>query len=215
MSRLSCVHFFPDRVFLDAQRHLVRSFRSGHIDFRSGTSTWVIIALLKRSSALWLPEDQDLRKLKRHIPTFKTILVKGDCISMQHKYLQLSLALLKFPFSKCPIKLKNKLFRERMSKVLRECLRPQVPVDWLWTGTIRWEPEVEGVLPSPLQIDSLLSMLHQQPITDVEEEPEGVDDSAPKYDKKLKNQQRPLLLYNGIKSFGQKAFWAIDKRKPL
>ena len=44
MSRLSCVHFFfPDRVILNARRHLVRSFRSGHIDFRSGTSTWVWI----------------------------------------------------------------------------------------------------------------------------------------------------------------------------
>ena len=32
--------FFPDRVILNARRHLVRSFRSGHIDFRSGTSTW-------------------------------------------------------------------------------------------------------------------------------------------------------------------------------
>ena len=63
MSRLSCVQncicpdyrafkiayvqtivrsfFFPDRVILNARRHLVRSFRSGHIDFRSGTSTWV------------------------------------------------------------------------------------------------------------------------------------------------------------------------------
>ena len=64
MSRLSCVQncicpdyrafkiayvqtivrsfFFPDRVILNARRHLVRSFRSGHIDFRSGTSTWVL-----------------------------------------------------------------------------------------------------------------------------------------------------------------------------
>ena len=33
---------FPDRVILNARRHLVRSFRSGHIDFRSGTSTWVV-----------------------------------------------------------------------------------------------------------------------------------------------------------------------------
>ena len=52
MSRLSCVQncicsdyrafiFFPDRVILNARRHLVRSFRSGHIDFRSGTSIWV------------------------------------------------------------------------------------------------------------------------------------------------------------------------------
>ena len=41
MSRLSRVHFFPDRVILNARRHLVRSFRSGHIDFRSGTTTWV------------------------------------------------------------------------------------------------------------------------------------------------------------------------------
>ena len=32
--------FFPDRVILNARRHLVRSFRSGHIDLRSGTSTW-------------------------------------------------------------------------------------------------------------------------------------------------------------------------------
>ena len=31
---------FPDRVILNARRHLVRSFRSGHIDFRSGTSNW-------------------------------------------------------------------------------------------------------------------------------------------------------------------------------
>ena len=38
MSRLSCVHFFPDRVILNARRHLVRSIRSGHIDYRSGTS---------------------------------------------------------------------------------------------------------------------------------------------------------------------------------
>ena len=54
MSRLSCVQncicpdyrafiFFPDRVILNARRHLVRSFRSGDIDFRSGTSTWVFI----------------------------------------------------------------------------------------------------------------------------------------------------------------------------
>ena len=42
MSRLSCVHFFPDRVILNARRHLVRSFRSGHIDFWPGTSTWVL-----------------------------------------------------------------------------------------------------------------------------------------------------------------------------
>ena len=53
MSRLSCVQncicpdyrafiFFPDRVILNARRHLVRSFGSGHIDFRSGTSTWVL-----------------------------------------------------------------------------------------------------------------------------------------------------------------------------
>ena len=52
MSRLSCVQncicpdyrafiFFPDRVILKARLQLVRSFRSGHIDFRSGTSTWV------------------------------------------------------------------------------------------------------------------------------------------------------------------------------
>ena len=34
---------FPDRVILNARRHLVRSFRSGHIDFRSGTSTWVVV----------------------------------------------------------------------------------------------------------------------------------------------------------------------------
>ena len=45
ISRLSCVHFFPDRVILNARRHLVRSFRSGHIDFRSGTSTWGAIFL--------------------------------------------------------------------------------------------------------------------------------------------------------------------------
>ena len=38
--------FFPDRVILNARRHLVRSFRSGHIDFRSGTSTWVRIEVL-------------------------------------------------------------------------------------------------------------------------------------------------------------------------
>ena len=68
MSRLSCVQncicpdyrafkiayvqtivrsfFFPDRVILNARRHLVRSFRSGHIDFRSGTSTWVAVCKL-------------------------------------------------------------------------------------------------------------------------------------------------------------------------
>ena len=57
MSRLSCVPncicpdyrafiFFSDRVILNARRHLVRSFRSGHIDFRSGTSTWVTILTL-------------------------------------------------------------------------------------------------------------------------------------------------------------------------
>ena len=66
MSRLSCVQncicpdyrafkfayvqtivrsfFFPDRVILNARRHLVRSFRSGHIEFRSGTSTWVMLS---------------------------------------------------------------------------------------------------------------------------------------------------------------------------
>ena len=37
---------FPDRVILNARRHLVRSFRSGHIDFRSGTSTWELIPLV-------------------------------------------------------------------------------------------------------------------------------------------------------------------------
>ena len=40
LSRLSCFHFFPGRVILNARRHLVRSFRSGHIDFWSGTPTW-------------------------------------------------------------------------------------------------------------------------------------------------------------------------------
>ena len=45
MSRISCVHFFPGRVILNARRHLVRSFRYGHIDFRSGTSTWVLAKL--------------------------------------------------------------------------------------------------------------------------------------------------------------------------
>ena len=60
MSRLSCVQncicpdyrafiFFPDRVILNAWRHLVRSFRSGHIDFRSGTSTWVVFYLRSKS----------------------------------------------------------------------------------------------------------------------------------------------------------------------
>ena len=42
MSRLSCVHFFPDRVILNARQPLVRSFRSGHIDFQSGTSAWEV-----------------------------------------------------------------------------------------------------------------------------------------------------------------------------
>ena len=32
---------FSDRVILNARHPLVRSFRSEHIDFRSGTSTWV------------------------------------------------------------------------------------------------------------------------------------------------------------------------------
>ena len=34
---------FPDRVILNARRRLVRSFRSRHIGFRSGTSTWVLM----------------------------------------------------------------------------------------------------------------------------------------------------------------------------
>ena len=54
MSRLSCVHFFfPDRVILNARRHLVRSFRSGHIDFRSGTSTWGPLVPCHAFEATW------------------------------------------------------------------------------------------------------------------------------------------------------------------
>ena len=49
MSRSSCVQVqtfvrlfeFPDRVILNVRRPLVRSFRSGHIRLRSGTSTLV------------------------------------------------------------------------------------------------------------------------------------------------------------------------------
>ena len=48
MSRPSCVHVqtivrssvFPDRVILNARHPFVRSFRSGRIWFRSGTSSW-------------------------------------------------------------------------------------------------------------------------------------------------------------------------------
>ena len=89
MSRLSCVQncicpdyrafkiayvqtivrsfFFPDRVILNARRHLVRSFRSGHIDFLSGTSTWDSngIKILIRGSTIKEKQFHDIW-IKKH-----------------------------------------------------------------------------------------------------------------------------------------------------
>ena len=68
MSRLSCVDFFPDRVILNARRHLVRSFRSGHIEFRSGTSTWVLFGVRHKILTQFA-----LRLLMAFIPHFEHV----------------------------------------------------------------------------------------------------------------------------------------------
>ena len=62
----------PDRVILNARRHLVRSFRSGHIDFRSGTSTWATLLcdFCSESKEALDSRQNFMRTLSRLCPDF-------------------------------------------------------------------------------------------------------------------------------------------------
>ena len=63
---------FPDRVILNARQPLVRLFRSGHVEFRSGTSTWV---RLSRKAGQQKKQELIARLLR------EVILVSERCLT--------------------------------------------------------------------------------------------------------------------------------------